>query len=78
LQKENDLTEHEVAKLDTEYRADHPEGLQPSIAATETDQKDIEADQTLDAHSKEEAGEKSAIEVQTGVKSDVAVNDSKP
>jgi hypothetical protein len=78
LQKENDLTEQEVAKLDTEYRADHPEGLQPSIAGTENDQKDTEADQALDAPSEVEAGEKSTTEIQTGVKSDVAVNDSKP
>jgi hypothetical protein len=78
LQKEDDLTEQEVARLDAEYRADHPEELQPSTAAKESDQKDIEADPTPDAAPQEEVGEKSAPETQSGLKSDVAAGDSKP
>lgn len=70
LGKENELAEQEAARLDTEYRAEHPEELRATIDEPGSNIKNIEAgggeDVTL--------GEKS----ETGVKSATTADDTKP
>lgn len=82
IEKENELAEQEVARLDTEYRAEHPGELRATLTEPDSDAKNIEAgaEESKDDLNIQEAGEEPSVDEkpETGVKLPITVDASKP